>query len=255
LREALAARSDRDFVATAPSRRGRAAPAEPGLAKRAAAVALRHPLETLIGLVLLCASAAIAWNALAMQKARHPAPLFGPRGGRYELPSPLPPLRPLPASPLASAPGPGGVTTFPSSAPVAVPMPPRPASRDAIGDLIREPTGVRPAMPPSRPAPFAAAAPERPYVPRDPIGDLIRLGEPPPIPPGLVGRPDTNRTVAAGQRALANLGYGVTADGLMGPSTRQAVEQFERDRHLPVTGEFGARTLRELSSQSGVSVD
>jgi peptidoglycan hydrolase-like protein with peptidoglycan-binding domain len=90
---------------------------------------------------------------------------------------------------------------------------------------------------------------------RDGLGDLIRLGEPAPIPPGLIGRTDVNRTIGAGQRALSKLGYAVAADGIMGPGTRQAIEQFERDRRLPVTGEFGPQTVRALTAQSGIQVD
>jgi peptidoglycan hydrolase-like protein with peptidoglycan-binding domain len=41
----------------------------------------------------------------------------------------------------------------------------------------------------------------------------------------------------------------------MGPGTRQAIERFERDRRLPVTGEFTPRTVRELTAASGISVE
>jgi peptidoglycan hydrolase-like protein with peptidoglycan-binding domain len=39
-----------------------------------------------------------------------------------------------------------------------------------------------------------------------------------------------------------------------GTGTRQAIERFEQDKRLPVTGEFNARTVRELSSASGIAV-
>ncbi len=62
--------------------------------------------------------------------------------------------------------------------------------------------------------------------------------------------------MAAGQRALVKLGFGpLKADGLMGPTTRQAIERFERERKIPVTGELGARTVRELAAQSGLPVE
>jgi peptidoglycan hydrolase-like protein with peptidoglycan-binding domain len=41
----------------------------------------------------------------------------------------------------------------------------------------------------------------------------------------------------------------------MGPTTRQAIERFERERKIPVTGELGARTVRELAAQSGLPVE
>ena len=116
---------------------------------------------------------------------------------------------------------------------IAVP-PPRPTGRDAIGDAIRG--GEAPAaQPKSAPVPLAAMS--RPAPARDAIGDLIRLGEPAPIPPGYVGKPEPTHLVATGQRALVKLNYLTSkADGIMGPETRQAVERFERDRRLPVTG-------------------
>jgi peptidoglycan hydrolase-like protein with peptidoglycan-binding domain len=40
----------------------------------------------------------------------------------------------------------------------------------------------------------------------------------------------------------------------MGTGTRKALEQFQRERSLTVTGELDARTLRELQAQSRVSI-
>ena len=49
--------------------------------------------------------------------------------------------------------------------------------------------------------------------------------------------------MAAAQRALTKLGYGtLKSDGAIGPGTRQAIEKFERDRRLPVTGDLNSRT-------------
>jgi peptidoglycan hydrolase-like protein with peptidoglycan-binding domain len=93
----------------------------------------------------------------------------------------------------------------------------------------------------------------RPPTARDPIAEMIRMGGPVPVPPANVGR-EASDTILAGQRALAKLGYGIKADGIMGSGTRQAIERFEHDRKLPVTGEFNARTLRELAAASGVAV-
>lgn len=259
MREALAARPDRDFVIAAPVRRPRGpAPVRESHARRLVNLALRYPMEAAITLALLSAGSVIAWNALALQTARHPAPLFGSRGVKPE--RPLPPSRPVATMPFPAPPPVSVPATAPApaaSAPITVPVPPRPAARDTIGDMIRtgdQATRPAPVAPPARPAPAASPAPERPAS-RDVIGDLIRLGEPAPIPPANVGRPEANRLVASGQRALAKLGYGVTADGLMGPSTQKAIEQFERERRIPVTGEFSPRTIREIEAQSGISVN
>ena len=60
--------------------------------------------------------------------------------------------------------------------------------------------------------------------------------------------------VAAVQKALIMSGFVLRADGVMGATTRQALERFERDRKLPVTGDLSPRTLRELAQESGVSI-
>jgi peptidoglycan hydrolase-like protein with peptidoglycan-binding domain len=58
--------------------------------------------------------------------------------------------------------------------------------------------------------------------------------------------------VLAAQRQLNKLGYGpVKPDGLFGLGTRQAIEKFERDRKLPVTGDLNARTSRDLAAAAG----
>jgi peptidoglycan hydrolase-like protein with peptidoglycan-binding domain len=69
-------------------------------------------------------------------------------------------------------------------------------------------------------------------------------------------RPEPQARVALGQKALLKLGYGpLKADGLMGPGTRQALERFERDHKLPVTGELSGRTLRALAAQSNTTIE
>jgi hypothetical protein len=242
------ARRTRAKTASAPGTRGK--PPGRSQGRRAWEIVRRYPLEAGIVIALSGAVGAVAYNALLLQTSRHPAPFFG-QGGRTDGPAPLPPARPFVTAPAPTAPALAGP-----------PAPARPAARETIGDLIRggdiAPQVARavPARPTAvSPAQTAAAPP--PVAVRDPIGDLIRLGGgAPPTPPALVGRPDPTRTIAAGQRALAKLGYGsMKTDGLLGPETRQAIERFERDRHLPVTGEFSGRTARELSVLSGIPVE
>ena len=84
---------------------------------------------------------------------------------------------------------------------------------------------------------------------RDPIAALLRGNG----PAGAAVDGDKTRIQSA-QRALIKLGYPVKADGVMGGTTRQAIERFERDRNLPITGELGAKTQRELASQSRVAI-
>jgi hypothetical protein len=220
-------------------------------------LALQHPRHIAVTLVLAGCGGAIAWNALVLQTAHHPAPLFN--GAAAPIAQPMPPARPVPSA--AEAPSPFVAQPLAlAPAPAASAAAPRLPSRSAIAELIRngEPGAIAqpspraasaPAVMPAAPAPAAARAPTA----RDPIAEMIRMGGPVPVPPANVGR-EASDTVLAGQRALAKLGYGIKADGIMGSGTRQAIERFEQDRKLPVTGEFNARTLRELAAASGVAV-
>lgn len=235
MREALAARFDRDFVAVSPAQRR-----SPWVsaALRPARLLVTHPREVLAGLVLLAAASAITVNALGLQNGRHPAPLFS--GARFDQPAqaPIPPARPLPSQAQAPAqPAPA------AAAPVAAPARPAKTGSASISDLIR--AGDVPGRA------TAAATDSKP--PRDAIGELIRAGEPAPRPPANIGDPGR---VASAQRALIKLGYGpLKPDGVMGAGTRQAIERFEKDRRLPITGELAARTLRDLAAQSGISIE
>ncbi len=54
------------------------------------------------------------------------------------------------------------------------------------------------------------------------------------------------------QRALNDFGYGpVKATGNYGAETIAAIQKFERDRKLPVTGQISPRLLRELAALTG----
>jgi hypothetical protein len=76
----------------------------------------------------------------------------------------------------------------------------------------------------------------RPTTPKDPIADLIA-----PVP-----------RVTAVQRALNDYGYGpIKVTGVYGPDTVAAIEKFERERKLPVTGQISPRLLKELATVIG----
>lgn len=251
-------------MTSAPARRRSPARAKkPSAGARLFSLATGHPREVLAALFLTGCGGFIAWNALVLQNARHPAPLFTPQAGQRPAPEavrPVPPTRPLAAQSEQEA-----VAPIQPMASVANPTPAAPApasklpSRGAISDMIRNGGEVaQPAPPQARVAPVAptapAPAPSRAPTVRDPIGEIIRMGGPVPTPPANVGQADSGGLVLSGQKALAKLGYGIRADGVMGAGTRQAIERFEQDRRLPVTGEFGPRTARELSSLSGIAV-
>jgi peptidoglycan hydrolase-like protein with peptidoglycan-binding domain len=73
-------------------------------------------------------------------------------------------------------------------------------------------------------------------VRNDPIAELI----------------SPTKRVLAVQRALADFGYGqIKPSGNFDADTRAAIEKFERDRRLPVTGEISDRFVRELAAMTG----
>lgn len=98
--------------------------------------------------------------------------------------------------------------------------------------------------------PVPAAQREAPHAAaHDPIADMLRsAGE---TTASVSPKPD--RDVMRAQRALSKLGYGsLKDDGVMGAGTRAALEKFERERKLPVTGRASGRTLRELAMRAEV---
>lgn len=218
----------------------------------------RKPLDAIGLFLLVIAVGAILANALYRQPGPHPSPIFA--------------VKPRP---VATEPAEGVVPPMPRARPAGI-VPAKPdAARpraDIVGDIQREltrrglydgpadgmmgpktdaairdfeaaaklkPTGEpteemlaaiqRAPLKPEKPAPRAAAR-------ADPIADLIAPGP----------------RVIAVQRALNDYGYGpVKATGVYGTETIAAVQKFERDRKMPVTGQISERLLRELAALTG----
>ena len=64
-----------------------------------------------------------------------------------------------------------------------------------------------------------------------------------------VSAASSSSAVTALQRALASQGIPVKVDGVLGPSTRDAIKAFQTQHHLPVTGEPDQATLAKLGMQ------
>ena len=61
-----------------------------------------------------------------------------------------------------------------------------------------------------------------------------------------------NPRITAVQRALADFGYGqIRPSGAYDSATRTAIERFEREHAIPVTGQISDRLVRELSAMTG----
>ena len=219
-------RKTRDDDETPRSRRGSAAAveAEHGLVLR---VFLYSPKDMIAGLVAFAACSTVIANALFLQHGQHPAPMF--------------------TSAIA----------IPSGAP-ANPLPrPRPAEADA---LPFEPRLAEPKLPGPRLIDPKAA---------DPLANLVKATTSTPLsstpmapPPVNVARPPApiplsgTRRVAAVQRALTEYGYGqLKPTGTIGPETHAAIEKFERERKLPVTGQVSDRLMRELAAVIGHPIE
>ena len=231
-------------------RRGAAAAlAEPerGLLLR---VLLYSPKDMVAGLIAFAASSAIITNALFLQSGPHPAPMFG------------------------TVPAPTTALLMPN------PLPrPRPAEADTL-PLI-EPKRAdsslfdpRPVEPPPEPKQAdQRSVVQRPVDPRandqrssDPMASLVRATTSTPVPPSNALRPPAPvpttgsiggaRRVAAVQRVLTEYGYAqLKPTGTLGPDTKAAIEKFERERRLPVTGQVSDRLVRELYVATGHSVE
>jgi peptidoglycan hydrolase-like protein with peptidoglycan-binding domain len=89
--------------------------------------------------------------------------------------------------------------------------------------------------------PPAAPRPQAPALRRnDPIAELIGAS---------IGSPSR---VLAVQRALSEFGYGqIKVSGSLDQATTAAIEKFEGEHKLPVTGRISDRLLSELASMTG----
>ena len=224
----------------APRRRGAKAAVidvetERNLAMR---ILLHSPKDTLAGLVGVAAVSAIVANALFLQTGRHPAPMFGT-------------VINLPA---------------PSPASLSSPMPrPRPVGADT-SPLEPRATEFRVEPKPAEKAPEKAAETTA-STPRsgDPMTNLViksttptpaavAIARPPaPIP---VQQSPAARRLAGVQRALSEYGYGnLKITGTMSGETQSAIQTFERQHKMPVSGQVSDRLLRELAAAIGHPVE
>ncbi len=199
-------------------------------------VLLHSPKDTVAGLVAVAAISAIVANALFLQTGRHPAPMFGtvinlPAPSSVSLSNPLPRPRPVGAdtSPLEPK-----ATEFR--------VEPKPAERPA-----------------ERPVEATASTPRSGS---DPMANLVKqttstsssmMRPPAPIP---VQQTPAARRIAGVQRALSEYGYGnLKITGAMGGETQSAIQKFEREHKMQVTGQVSDRLLRELAAAIGHPVE
>ena len=183
----------------------------------------RNPGALFGGVVAFGAVVVVSMNALGYQNGRHPAPILPKIAIRQDA------MSKDAASKDAAR-----------KDPAARSVPEKVTDADRPAETAR--------------TPLKAAEAARPAA-RDPIADLIRSDETTAsvTPKSAVAPPKPQPAVMQAQKALSKLGYGpLKADGLMGATTRAAIEKFERDRKLPVKGEAAGRTLRELAARAAL---
>jgi hypothetical protein len=201
-------------------------------------VLLHSPKDTVAGLVAAAAISAIVANALFLQTGRHPAPMFGtvinlPAPSPASLSSPMPRPRPVGAdtSPLEPK-----ATEFR--------VEPKPAEKA-----------------PEKPAETTASTPRS----GDPMTNLVIKSTTPTPQAVAIARPPAPipmqqspaaRRLAGVQRALSEYGYGnLKITGTMSGETQSAIQTFERQHKMPVSGQVSDRLLRELAAAIGHPVE
>lgn len=216
-----------------------------------AAVISQHPREFVGILMASMAVLAILINALFLQHGPHPAPIFATR------PQPAPVVLPRPRA-VESA---------------AIPAAPARSQAQIVGDIQRElgrkgfydgaVDGLWGAKTDAAARDFTQAAGVKINVE---AGDVLLhaivtsttikshgAGAPAPAhndPIATLIAP--TQQILAVQRALADFGYGqIKPTGVYDPATKAAIEKFERDRRLPVTGVISEPLIRELSAVTG----
>jgi peptidoglycan hydrolase-like protein with peptidoglycan-binding domain len=224
------------------------------------------------------ATIAILINMLFMQSGTHPAPMFKsapapakPVATAQSIPAAAPRPRPVEATPAPTPP--------PKAAAPAAPAAPR-TPGEIINDIQRElarrgyydgavdglygprtdgairdfeqASGLKPSTEPSEallqtimrsPAKATKGATVATPAPRPPLPVRNEVA---------AERPAPSRRVIALQRALAEYGYGqIKPTGVVDADTQAAIEKFERERKLPITGQPSDRVARELAAMTG----
>jgi hypothetical protein len=85
-----------------------------------------------------------------------------------------------------------------------------------------------------------------------PIGTAASASLIPARPDPIAALIEPSNRVMAIQRALAEFGYGqIKPTGISDLETKAAIEKFEREHKLPVTGQMSERLARELTVMKG----
>jgi peptidoglycan hydrolase-like protein with peptidoglycan-binding domain len=215
---------------------------------------LQHPKESIALVAVAATTSAILMNALFLQKGPHPAPFFVTQ-----------------TRPLARTDTTGALSVLPRPRPAEAPAP---RSRtEIVTDIQRElarrgfyegtPDGVYGPKTDAAIRDFEQASGLK--IAAEPAEIILKAisqssSKAPAQTTAATPRNDAttaemigpSKRVLAVQRALADFGYGqIKPTGVLNPETTAAIEKFERERKLPITGQMSERLARELSALTG----
>jgi peptidoglycan hydrolase-like protein with peptidoglycan-binding domain len=224
-----------------------------GGAGRLAVAIGRHPREFVGILMAAAAVLAIFINALFLQHGPHPAPFFAARP------------QPMRQAPVV-LPRPRAVE--PITAPATVAR----SQTQIVGDIQRELNrkgfyegavdGIWGAKTDAAARDFVGAAGLKinvdasesllhAIVTSNSVAQPVKVSAPAHNDP-IAELIAPSKQIVAIQRALADFGYGqLKPTGVYDVATKMAIEKFERDRQLPMTGVISEPLIRELSAVTG----
>jgi len=204
------------------------------------------PGRLLISLVLMAVVTAFVANALYFQKSGRPA-LFFDLSSVWRGPISLNPLNLFVRPTLEGTPA-GETAPQPPRRPDKVEAVPVPAPAPMAPPVIAQPKQTAPASLVASADPKQVFAPPQPIPDQsvaDPVGALVAQTMPKP-----------DKSILAAQRALNKIGYGpVSPDGLKSSALHDAVLRFQKDKHLPATGEIDTVTKPQLAKLSGLALE
>jgi peptidoglycan hydrolase-like protein with peptidoglycan-binding domain len=232
------------------------------------------------GIMLVAfAIGAILANVLFMQSGSHPAPMFkgalAPAQPKPQVDASAAVSRPRPAEPAAPA--------VPTVAATTAAAPPKAAAARTPGEIIadiqrelarrgfydgtvdglygpktdgairdfEQAAGLKPSTEPNEGLLQAIIRASAKTAKGTAAAVPVARPSPSRIEPALE-RPAPSKRVIALQRALAEYGYGqIKPSGVLDADTHAAIERFERERRLPITGQASDRVVRELAAMTG----
>src|SRR5499427_2224999 len=254
--------------------RGKSGPVESGRATyllRALGWSPRDAVGVALGVFV---TLAILINVLFLQSGSHPAPMF--KGARA-------PVKTAVVTESTSVPRPRPLEPAAPAAPSKVAAPAAPAAPRSPGEIINDiqrelarrgyydgasdglygpktdaairdfeqAAGLKPSAEPNE-ALLQAIMRSPAKLAKATTGATAAVRPTPVRSDSVIERPAASKRVIALQRALAEYGYGqIKPSGIVDADTQAAIEKFERERKLPITGQASDRVVRELAAMTG----